>query len=277
MKATDRKSDRKPVLRSAYQEPAFQVERVALWFDLALDTTEVEAQLHVRRAPHAGRSPLRLDGERLELLWIKLDGRQLREGDLQVDDAGLTVAAGDAKQFVLTLRTRLQPTANSELLGLYASCETLLTQCEAQGFRRITYFPDRPDVLARYTVCLRADRERFPVLLSNGNLAEEGILPDGRHFATWIDPFPKPCYLFALVAGRLYSRESQFTTRSGRSVRLQLWAAEADLPRLEHAHSCLERAIAWDERLHDRGGTGLQFRRDGEQGAEPFQYPLRSG
>jgi aminopeptidase N len=243
-----RSPERKPVLRTDYQEPAFRVERIALTFDLALEATEVEAQMNVRRAPHAQGAPLRLDGERLQLLSIKLDGRDLREGDFQVDDAGLTVPIGAAEAFVLTVRTRVQPKANSELLGLYASCEMLLTQCEAQGFRRITYFPDRPDVLARYSVCLRAERERFPVLLSNGNLVEEGALPDGRHFATWVDPHPKPCYLFALVAGRLQCRESRFTTRSGRSVRLQLWAAAPDLPRLEHAHRCLERAIGWDEK-----------------------------
>jgi aminopeptidase N len=144
------------------------------------------------------------------------------------------------------------------LLGLYASSGNLLTQCEAQGFRRITYFTDRPDVLARYTVSLRADRNLFPVLLSNGNLVEQGNLPDGRHFATWDDPHPKPSYLFALVAGRLQCRESRFTTRSGRAVRLQLWAAAGDLARLEHAQHSLERAIAWDEQ---RFGLELDLER----------------
>jgi aminopeptidase N len=238
---------RRPIQRTDYLPPAFQIERVALRFDLAPESTEVEAQLHVRRAAAQG-APLRLDGERLQLLSISLDGRPLRAGEFAVDESGLTIGCPTGVSFVLVIRTRLQPQSNSELLGLYVSSHTLLTQCEAQGFRRITYFTDRPDVLARYTVSLRADRDRFPVLLSNGNLVEQGNLPDGRHFATWDDPHPKPSYLFALVAGRLECRESIVTTRSGRAVRLQLWAAASDLPRLEHAQHSLERAIAWDER-----------------------------
>jgi len=239
---------RKLVRRIDYQPPAFGIERIALWIDLAIESTDVEAQLHVRRAAHAQGVPLRLDGERLQLLSISLDGRELRAGEFELDESGLTVRVAPSSSFVLKMRTRLQPQTNSELLGLYTSSGTLLTQCEAQGFRRITYFADRPDVLARYTVCLRADRNQFPVLLSNGNLVEQGNLPDGRHFATWGDPHPKPSYLFALVAGRLQCRESSFATRSGRAVRLQLWAAGADLARLEHAQHSLERAIGWDER-----------------------------
>jgi aminopeptidase N len=238
---------RRPVLRSDYQAPAFRVERVRLTFDLGIETTEVEAQLHLQRAPGVQRAPLWLDGERLQLLSLKMGGRELHAGDYVVDEAGLSVNPGEAESFVLTVRTRVHPRDNSELLGLYASSGTLLTQCEAQGFRRITYFPDRPDVLARYTVCLRADRKQFPVLLSNGNPLEQGELPDGRHFATWVDPHPKPSYLFALVAGRLQCRESLFTTRSGRAARLQLWATSSDLERLDHAQRSLERAIRWDE------------------------------
>ncbi len=239
---------RSPVLRSDYRSPAFRVEWISLCFDLAIESTEVEAQLQVRRSPQAPAAPLRLDGERLQLLSIKLDGRELKDSEFRIDESGLSLNGGQADSFVLTIRTRVRPESNSELSGLYASGDTLLTQCEARGFRRITYFPDRPDVLAHYTVSLRADRDRFPVLLSNGNLIDEGGLPDGRHFATWDDPHPKPSYLFALVAGRLHCRESHVTTRSGRAARLQLWAAESDLARLEHAQHCLERAIVWDER-----------------------------
>ncbi len=239
---------RSPVLRSDYRPPAFRVEWISLCFDLAIESTEVEAQLQVRRSPQAPAAPLRLDGERLQLLSIKLDGRELKDSEFRIDESGLSLNGGQADSFVLTIRTRVRPESNSELSGLYASGDTLLTQCEARGFRRITYFPDRPDVLAHYTVSLRADRDRFPVLLSNGNLIDEGGLPDGRHFATWDDPHPKPSYLFALVAGRLHCRESHVTTRSGRAARLQLWAAESDLARLEHAQHCLERAIVWDER-----------------------------
>jgi len=235
------------VLRTDYRPPPFQIDEVELRFDLNLASTEVQAQLHMRRAAHS-TAPLRLEGERLQLVAVRLNGRELPQEEFQADETGLTVGAVLADSFVLTIVTRLQPSANSELLGLYASSGMLLTQCEAQGFRRITYFLDRPDVLSRYRVHLRADRARFPALLSNGNLVEQGNLADGRHFAIWEDPHPKPSYLFALVAGQLQCLESVFHSRSGRTARLQLWAAAPDLPRLEHALRSLERAIQWDER-----------------------------
>ena len=234
------------MLRTDYRPPPFRIEKVELSFDLDLVSTEVQAQLYIRRAQNS-TVPLRLDGERLQLVALRLDGRELRPEEFQADEAGLTLATAPADSFVLTIVTQLQPSDNSELLGLYASSGMLLTQCEAQGFRRITYFLDRPDVLARYRVQLRADKARFPALLSNGNLVEQGALPDGRHFAIWDDPHAKPSYLFALVAGQLQCRESVFHTRWGRTARLQLWATSADLPRLGHALRSLERAIGWDE------------------------------
>ncbi len=251
MSALAQDAGRTPVLRKDYLAPELALERVTLAFDLDPDSTLVEAHLQVRRTPASARSPLWLDGEHLELLDLQIDGRPLARADYEVHAQGLSVQTGGAEAFALTIRTRVMPRANAALLGLYASGQMLLTQCEAQGFRRITYFPDRPDVLARYNVQLRADRRRFPVLLSNGNLAEEGNLDDGRHYAIWVDPHPKPSYLFALVAGRLQCRESTVTTRSGRKARLQLWAAESELARLAHAAASLERAIAWDQSRFD--------------------------
>jgi aminopeptidase N len=235
------------VRRTEYRPPDLALERVELDFDLGLESATVQSRLWVHRPPGAAREPLRLDGEQLELESLKLDGRALPSSAVQAGPHGLSVDTGGAEAFVLQVGTRLAPRANTALLGLYASGRMLLTQCEAQGFRRITYFPDRPDVLARYRVQLRADRRLFPVLLSNGNLVEEGPLPGERHFATWVDPHPKPSYLFALVAGPLQCRASTFATRSGRAVQLQLWADGPDLPRLEHAAQCLARAAAWDE------------------------------
>jgi len=242
--------ERLPVQRAAYRPPGLQLEHVELEFDLALPATTVRAELKLRRDGAARFEPLWLDGERLELLSARLDGLPLEAPALRVEARGVWIDTGGAERFVLEIRTRIAPGANTDLLGLYASRHLLLTQCEAQGFRRITYFPDRPDVLAPYRVRLQADPGRFPILLSNGNLVEEGPLADGRHFATWVDPHPKPSYLFALVAGPLQCRQWSVTVggAAGRAVLLQLWAAAADLPRLAHAAASLEQAIAWDSR-----------------------------
>ena len=152
----------------------------------------------------------------------------------------------------LTVHSRIAPARNASLEGLYVSSGVFCTQCEPEGFRRITYFPDRPDVLARYTVTLRADRAAFPVLLSNGNLIAQGVLDDGRHYATWHDPFPKPSYLFALVAGELEALEDTFTTMSGRPVALKIYSTPANLPRCRHAMTSIKRAFRWDEERFGR-------------------------
>ncbi len=237
------------VLRSEYRAPPFLLDRVELEFDLDPDNTEVLSTMHLRRNPDAaGISELRLDGEQLQLLGIELDGRALAPGEYRVDATALSLPAPDAPAFTLRIRNRIRPRENTTLMGLYVSNEALFTQCEAEGMRRITWIPDRPDVLARYRVLLRADRARFPVLLSNGNRIAAGELEGGRHFALWEDPHPKPCYLFAIVAGTLSSRDETFRTRSGREALLQVWADPANLPRLDHAMASLRRAIAWDER-----------------------------
>jgi len=241
--------------RLDYRPPAFLVSRVALEFDLDPAATAVKATLAFRRNPAAApedrRAPLVLDGEQQEIVRVELGGRALSPAEAIVTTAGLTIPdAPDAG--TLVVRSRTAPERNVALEGLYVSSGVFCTQCEAEGFRRITYFPDRPDVLATYTVTLRADRARFPVLLSNGNLVAAGGLPDGRHFATWHDPFPKPSYLFALVAGDLHSLDDTFTTASGRRVHLSIHSTPANIPRCHWAMESLKRAMRWDEERFGR-------------------------
>ncbi len=241
--------------RLDYRPPAFLVDRVALEFDLEPAATEVKATLAFRRNPAAApedrRAPLVLDGEQQEIVRVELGGRALSSAEAIVTGAGLTIPdAPDAG--TLVVRSRTAPERNVALEGLYVSSGVFCTQCEAEGFRRITYFPDRPDVLATYTVTLRADRDRFPVLLSNGNLVATGGLPDGRHFATWHDPFPKPSYLFALVAGDLHSLDDSYTTTSGRRVHLSIHSTPANIPRCHWAMESLKRAMRWDEEKFGR-------------------------
>ncbi|BCX80455.1 aminopeptidase N [Methylomarinovum caldicuralii] len=235
-----------------YRPPVYWVDRVALAFDLDADTTRVQARLEVRRNP-ASSDPndLILNGEDLELQRIRLDGRPLEPARYRLE-ADRLILPGVPERFTLETEVLIHPAANARLEGLYLSEGMLCTQCEAEGFRRITYFPDRPDVMARYRVTLKADKTRYPVLLANGNLLDEGMLDDGRHFAVWEDPFPKPSYLFALVAGRLEKRTDTFTTMSGREVLLELYVESHDLDKCDHALDSLKRAMAWDERKYGR-------------------------
>jgi len=232
------------IRRSDYQPPVYAIETVEMGFDLDPDATTVATRMRiVRRQPGV----LRLDGEALELLFVAVDGVRLDPAQYQVDDTGLSLP-GLPERCTLDIAVRNRPAENSTLMGLYVSSGNFFTQCEAEGFRRITYFPDRPDVMARFTVMLRADRKQFPVLLSNGNLIESGRLPGGRHYAKWEDPFPKPCYLFALVAGQLVCREQRLTTASGREVLLQIYTAKRDRKKTGHAMDSLVNAIRWDEK-----------------------------
>ena len=240
--------------RLDYRPPAFLVDRVTLEVDLDPAATEVKATLVYRRNPAAVGddrfTPLVLDGEQQENVRVELDGRPLGAGEAVVSPTALTLAdAPDSGTVVV--RSRIAPERNVALEGLYVSSGVFCTQCEPEGFRRITYFPDRPDVLSSFTVTLRGDRGRYPVLLSNGNLVATGGLPDGRHFATWHDPFPKPTYLFAMVAGDLASLEDTHTTRSGRRVHLAIYSTPRNIPRCQWAMECLKRAMRWDE---DRWG-----------------------
>ena len=239
-----------PVRLADYLPPRWLVPDVELGFVLDADRTVVTARLTVaRQGQH--REPLRLDGEGLVLKSVRVDGRQLAPSDYGLATGQLVIALPGDSATVETV-VEIAPAANSQLMGLYASGGNLCTQCEAEGFRRITFFPDRPDILSRYTVRLEADRAAFPVLLSNGNPGEAVDLGDGRHCAVWTDPFPKPCYLFALVAGRLAPFIDSFVTMSGRTIDLAIWVAAADLPKCAHAMAALKTSMRWDEDHYGR-------------------------
>ena len=236
------------IRRQDYRAPDWLVPDLALDFDLDADETRVRATLSLTRSGDHDR-PLRLDGDGLHPLVVRVDGQE--RTDWVVED-GTLVLTLDGDRHEIETEVTLQPERNTQLMGLYASGGNLCTQCEAEGFRRITFFPDRPDVLTRYRVKMTADKARYPVLLANGDPIASGDLTDGRHWAEWHDPFPKPSYLFALVAGDLSENRSTFTTRSGREVRLGIWVREVDLPRTDHAMHALKTSMAWDERVYGR-------------------------
>ncbi|HEY9131698.1 MAG TPA: aminopeptidase N [Dyella sp.] len=242
------------ILLSQYRPPAWRVESVELEFDLGIDRTEVLSRLTLRRDP-SQQAPLRLDGEELELLSIALDGKALATSAYRYADGVLEVE-GVTDGSVLETRVALDPANNTALEGLYLSgtreAGFLLTQCEAEGFRHIAFFPDRPDVLASYTVTLRADRTRFPVLLAGGNPDGSGDTGDGRHWARFVDPHPKPSYLFALVAGQLEKIERDYITADGRPVKLVIWAEGDAIDRCHYAMDALERSMRWDEQAYGR-------------------------
>jgi len=235
------------IRRLDYTPPAYTVDRIDLRFELDPQRTRVSATLAVRRlAGAAADAPLWLDGEQLELVSVAIDSQAVAAHRLHRDDTGLRIDA-PPESFSLETVVLIQPASNTELSGLYLSNGNFFTQCEAQGFRRITFFPDRPDVMARYRVELIADGAQWPVLLSNGNLDATETLPDGRLCARWTDPFPKPSYLFAVVAGQLVAQEQAITTASGREALLQVWVEPGNLDRTDHAMQSLIRAIRWDE------------------------------
>ncbi len=233
------------VRREAYTPPAFFIRSAELSFDLDPAKTIVASKLRIERNAALAPQPLRLHGEGLTLLRVLADGASVsfrHEGDeLVIDNPPAS------SSFMLEIRNTCAPDKNTELSGLYTSQGGFFTQCEAEGFRRITYFLDRPDVMAVYTVTLRADKAKYPVLLSNGNLLEAGALDHGRHFAKWHDPFPKPSYLFALVAGRLVAREQRIRSRAGRDHLLQIYVRPGDLEKTEHAMNSLVASLVWDE------------------------------
>ncbi|MCB1908912.1 MAG: aminopeptidase N [Rhodocyclaceae bacterium] len=234
-----------PVLRSDYRPLAWGVEAVELCFVLDAERTLVTNRMRCRRNPGID-GPLVLDGDGLELVSLTIDG-VVPAADRVVENAGTLSLTPDGDRAEVEIVTRISPRANTALSGLYESRGGLFTQCEAEGFRRITWFPDRPDAMTRFTVTLEADATSYPVLLSNGNLVAQGSLPAGRHFARWEDPFPKPSYLFALVAGAYVALERTVATASGRTVLLQVWVEEGMLDRAVHAMDSLEHALRWDE------------------------------
>ena len=231
-----------------YTPPAFLIRTVELDVAIREDNAEVRARLAVQRNPAAGDrgAPLVLDGDELELVSVALDDHALAASAYALDAAHLTIP-GVPDAFTLETVVRIAPRKNTKLMGLYASKDGFFTQCEAEGFRRITFFPDRPDVMARYTTTIRADKARYPVLLSNGNLVASGDERGGRHWAKWEDPFPKPSYLFALVAARLDVLEDTFITRSGKRARLAIYVEPGKLDQCGFAMEALKKSMKWDE------------------------------
>jgi len=232
-----------------YQAPEFRVTKLHLDFSLEPEATRVTARLEIVRL--SGTGPLILAGENQKLLSVALDGRTLSAGQYLLDEKTLTIPNAPAK-LTLEISSQIDPAANTELEGLFLSNGMFCTQCEPEGFRRITYFLDRPDNLSVFTVRIEAAKEQYPVLLSNGNRVASGDLSNGRHYAVWHDPFPKPSYLFALVAGDLGSIHDSFTTMSGRAVALDIYVEHGNEPRARYAMDALKRAFAWDERAYGR-------------------------
>ncbi len=234
------------IRREDYTPPPFWIDRIELTFDLDPAKTRVLNKMVLRRNTEVPAQPLRLDGEDLNLARVVLNGGGC---SFKMDGDALVLGSlpEGPEPFELEIFTTCSPEKNTQLSGLYLSQGDFFTQCEAEGFRRITYFLDRPDVMASYTVTLRADKDKYPVLLSNGNLVEQGELPDNRHFAKWVDPHRKPSYLFALVAGRLISREQRIVTRAGKEHLLQVYVRPGDMDKTEHAMNSLISSVIWDE------------------------------
>jgi aminopeptidase N len=236
-----------------YRPPLYRVEHVKLYLDLHEDSCVVTSTLSMRRNPDEAdaSSALILDGREMELMAVMLEGKLLDQSDYCLSDDALMIPQVP-DTFTLSITTRIKPQENTSLEGLYRSGGMFCTQCEAEGFRKITYFPDRPDVMATYQCTIEADKTRYPVLLSNGNPIDQGELADGRHFVTWADPFQKPCYLFALVAGDLVCMEDTFKTGSGRIIDLRIYVEAMNADKCEHAMRSLQKAMKWDEEVFGR-------------------------
>ncbi|MBT3348145.1 MAG: aminopeptidase N [Thiotrichales bacterium] len=240
-----------------YRAPTYLIPEVMIFFNIAKDATQVKASLTVVRdsAPQSDAKeqavPFILNGGDQELVSLSIDGVRLQEDSYCRDKAGIAIFNPPA-EFTLQMETKLYPAKNTELEGLYQSGPIFCTQCEAEGFRKIIFFPDRPDIMAKFTVTIAADPKLCPVLLSNGNPTKQGGYPDGRHWVIWEDPFPKPAYLFALVAGELSVIQDQFTTASGRDVTLQIYTEKHNIDKCSHAMESLKRAMLWDEEVYGR-------------------------
>lgn len=246
----DAQSTPQAILLKEYQPPRFLIPEIELEFDLDDTQTRVTSRFTaVRNGSH--KQPLVLDGRDMKLLSVAVNGKPLEPKAYRLGREQLAIPLKNSHAEI-EIVTQVNPAANTQLMGLYMSGGIFCTQCEAEGFRRITYSLDRPDVMSRYRTTVRADKARFPVLLSNGNPAGGGDLPDGRHWAAWDDPFPKPSYLFALVAGDLKPFSDSFTTASGKEVQLHIWVKEADLDRCRHAMDALKKSMRWDEEKYGR-------------------------
>ena len=235
-----------------YQPTNYSVDSIQLDFDLQEETTRVRSAMSIqRRADGDAQAPLVLDGEKLKLISIAIDGEALSDDAYSLDEEHLTIHSVP-DFFILELETEINPASNTELSGLYTSGGNFCTQCEAEGFRRITFMYDRPDVMAKYTTSMVADKAKYPVLLSNGNLVDSGDLEHGKHFAKWEDPHPKPTYLFALVAGDLACISDKFITMSGREVDLRIYVQHHNKDQCGYAMRSLKKAMKWDEEVYGR-------------------------
>jgi aminopeptidase N len=241
-----------PIRLKDYRPPDWLVDTVSLEVRLHPTEARVRATLALRPNPNSAPAPLVLNGDGLSLTSLKLDGISLNAENYVATPESLTIAQPPNEPFKLEVETAVDPSANTQLSGLYRSNDTYCTQCEAEGFRRITYFPDRPDVMAVYTTRIEADKAEAPVLLANGNLVEHGEVSDGRHFAVWHDPHPKPSYLFALVGGDLACVEDHYVTMSGRNVTLRIYVEHGKQDRCTYAMESLKRAMRWDEQAFGR-------------------------
>lgn len=239
-----------------YQSPAFLIPEIDLHFLLDEDITVVTAKMQVQKTRSSGTAArsLKLDGETIKLRSLKIDGQSLSPSDYEVTADSLTLLAPPDRRFELEIQTELKPQDNTSFVGLYKTKKIFCTQMEAQGFRRVTYFLDRPDILSKYTTTIEADKNKYPMLLSNGDRTQSTDLPNGRHRVTWQDPFPKPCYLFALVAGDLGLVKDTYTTLSGRKVDLEIYTDKGNESRCSHAMKSLKESMQWDEDVY-----GLEY------------------
>ncbi len=256
MSSKSKTSQESAVNLADYLPPAFLVDAVALDFDIGEKRVAVKSRMMVRRNPESRdkKSPLILDGENQKLIAVTVNGKKLSPSEYDLSERRLVISGISGNAAVVEIESSNDPKLNTALSGLYAAGPMLCTQCEAEGFRRITYYPDRPDVLAKFTVTIHADRKKFPSLLSNGNLIASGGEGNGRHWAKWQDPFPKPCYLFALVAGKLDKVKDEFVTKSGRKVLLEIYVEPGRKADTGFAMAALKQAMAWDEKTY-----GLEY------------------
>ncbi|XP_037495626.1 puromycin-sensitive aminopeptidase isoform X2 [Jatropha curcas] len=237
----------KEIFLKDYKLPDYCFDTVDLNFSLGEEKTIVSSKITVFPRVEGSSAPLVLDGSNLKLISIKINSEELKNKDYHLDSRHLKIQSPPTGTFSLDIVTEIYPQKNTSLEGLYKSSGNFCTQCEAEGFRKITFYQDRPDIMAKYTCRIEADKSLYPVLLSNGNLIEQGDLEDGKHYALWEDPFKKPSYLFALVAGQLESRDDTFVTRSGRNVSLRIWTPAQDVQKTAHAMFALKAAMKWDE------------------------------
>ncbi|KAL5552038.1 hypothetical protein UlMin_002214 [Ulmus minor] len=237
----------KEIFLKDYKMPDYYFDTVDLRFSLGEEKTIVSSKITVFPRVEGSSSPLVLNGHDLKLISIRVNGKDLKEDDYRLDSHHLTLTSPPSGTFTLEIVTEIYPQKNTSLEGLYKSSGNFCTLCEAEGFRKITFYQDRPDIMAKYSCYVEADKSLYPVLLSNGNLVDQGDLEGGKHFALWEDPHKKPCYLFALVAGQLESRDDVFVTCSGRKVSLRIWTPAQDIPKTAHAMYSLKAAMRWDE------------------------------